>query len=119
MPPCEQHFRQVVDLDADRLARSEGITGPWSPERHREIATGTGRNRTEEVDLGQELEIVAFPGWAGFHEIAVILVKPSDLEDVEDVVDVRLVEMPGQHGPRQVRMAIEIKCLAHEELGHV
>src|ERR671912_2099446 len=27
--------------------------------------------------------------------------------------------MPGQDGPRQVGMAIEIECLAHEELGYV
>ena len=71
---------------------------PRAPRGHGEISTGTGRNRAEQVDLGQELEVIAFFGWAGFHEVAVILVESSDLEDVQDVVDVRLVEMPGQHG---------------------
>src|SRR5688572_30754236 len=87
-PAREQRFRKVVDLDADRLAGREGIAGLGPPERHGEVSTGTGGNRAEQVDLGQELEVVAFLGWAGFHEVAVICVESRDLEDVQDVVNV-------------------------------
>ena len=34
-------------------------------------------------------------------------------------MDVRLVETPGQHGARQVGVAVEIERLAHEQLGDI
>src|SRR5579885_567158 len=82
-PALEELVRELVDLDAERPADLERIARLGPPERHREIAAGAGRERAEQVDLREHLEIVALPRRRGLHEVLVLAVEAGALEDVQ------------------------------------
>ena len=117
-PAREEPGLRLPDLDAERPADLDRVAGPRAPQRDGEVAAGAGRDRAEEVDLGEDLEEVALLRRTGLHEVAVVL-KPGHLEDVEHVVDVQLGEPPRRDRPDQVRVAAEVELLSRQELGDV
>src|SRR5690606_5220952 len=89
------------------------------------IPTGTGRERAEKVDLGEEFEEIARADGRGLHEILPRGTgKTGAHEDVEDVVDVtfRLARgNAGRGGERagEVRVAavVILAALAEQVVG--
>lgn len=63
---------------------------------------GTRTQGHEEILLGQELDAVAGLRRTRVHKVAALLVETGGLEDVDHVMDIRLVEAVGLHGPGQV-----------------
>jgi hypothetical protein len=49
------------------------------------------------------------------HEIFPIDVQPRDLKNIQHIMDVLLLEAPRQHGPDQVRMALEVELVAAQK----
>ena len=55
------------------------------------IAARAGRQRADEVDLGEEFDEIARPDRARLHEVAMLVAGEAGAhEDVQDVMDVRL-----------------------------
>src|ERR671939_522165 len=85
-PALQQGRIEVVDLDADRLVGGDRVA---TVQPGGEVATRAVRQGAQQVDLGEELEEVAFAGRAGLEEVDLVdRVQAGDLEDVEYVVDV-------------------------------
>jgi len=76
------------------LALLAGTT--FTPTPSTKITTRTCRQCHQNVLLSEEFEIVCLLGWAGFHEVLALSIQPGDLEDVDDVVNVKLAVSPDQ-----------------------
>lgn len=74
----------------------------------------THTQRHQDVLLGQELDIVTRLRWARVHEVSTLLVQPSNLKQVDNIMDIGLDQAEGHDGTGQVRMAMEIVGLAGE-----
>ena len=72
LPARQQPLVQRVDLHAERPAYLQRIARVRPPQRHRQIAAGTRRDRTQQIDLGEELQMVARLRRARPHEILVV-----------------------------------------------
>jgi hypothetical protein len=110
-PAVEQVTVGSVDLDTDRVAASSGspASGPTSGPINRRRAGG---HSAEQIEFGEELEVVSGPCGACLHEVLVIGVEPGALEDVEHVVYVEFGEALRQHCADEVRMAVEVEVLS-------
>jgi hypothetical protein len=72
--------------------------------RRAAIAAGAGRERAQQIDLGEELDEVARPDRARLHEILVRVPREAGAhEDVEHVVHVPLGLAQGQSGMHRQR----------------
>ncbi len=112
-PPVLQQLRvERMDLNAERPADRERVLRLGSPQWHREVAAGTGREGAEKIDLGEELDVIALLGRAGAHEIPVGTVEAGALEDVQHVMDVELGQPVRRHRAHQVGVAVEVEILA-------
>src|SRR5699024_645522 len=87
--------------------------GPEHP--HREITARAGGQCAEQVDLGEELEVVPGAGGAGVHEVLAVGVQPRELGDVEHVVDVVLGQPVRQDRAGQVRVAVVVDVDAGQQ----
>ena len=70
---------------------------------------GTGRECTENIDLGKEFKVLARPGGGGLHEVFPLLVQSGDLKDVQNIMHVELSKPMGHHRTSQVGMAVVIE----------
>ena len=94
-----------MDLDLERIAFGSvvGVTGAA-------VAAGAGRERNQQIDLGEEFDEIAGPNRACFHEILMCVARiTSAHEYVHDVVNVNLGFIERQiplccEGPRQIRV---------------
>src|SRR4029077_3602022 len=102
-PAGEQVAVQLVYLDAERPAVRDRVRAICTPAPLGQISTRARRYRTQEVDLGEELEEVAFARRARLHEIDLVhRVEACDLEHIEHVVNVELGEVIRRDRARQV-----------------
>ena len=58
-PPLQQPLVEPVDFHPERTADLQGIAGVRSPQGHGQVAAGAGGQGAEQVDLGEELQVVA------------------------------------------------------------
>jgi len=75
-----------MDLDVERIALGNvvGVTGTA-------VAAGTGRERNEQINLGEEFDEIAGPNGACFHEVLVrVACITSAHEHVHHVVNMNL-----------------------------
>lgn len=63
---------------------------------------GTRTQSHQEILLGQKLNIVTSLGGARIHKVTTLLVEASDLENVNHVMDIRLVEAETFNSSSQV-----------------
>ena len=101
-PRAQQAFVELEDLHLDGVA--VGFTSRvGSPEWDGEITAGAGGGRHQQIDLSEQLEVVAHPRRARLHEIELVLVcETCDLEYVDDVMYVELRQPVGENGPSEV-----------------
>lgn len=98
-----------------RRARRSRRRTPNSPPPWRDRAPWEERI-SDQLSRGQ----CEGPGWdRGLHEVTAVLVEPRNLEDVQHVVDVRLVQAMRQNRACKVRVALEVERRAADELVHV
>ena len=94
-----------MDLDLERIAFGSvvGVTGAA-------VAAGTGRERNQQIDLGEEFDEIGGANGASFHEVLMRVARiASAHEYVHHVVNVKLGfierQIPrGREGPGQIRM---------------
>ena len=94
-----------MDLDLERIAFGSvvGVTGTA-------VAAGTGRERNQQINLGEKFDEIAGPNGACFHEVLVRVAGiPSAHEYVHYVVNMNLSfverEMPlCSESSRQIRV---------------
>src|SRR5437588_6243506 len=85
-PALQGRSIRLEDFDLERVT-CRSIAGMGGAA----VATGTGRQRSEQVDLGKELDEVAGTDGACLHEILVrVFGEAGTHEDIEHVVDVML-----------------------------
>ena len=94
-----------MDLDLERIAFGSvvGVTGAA-------VAAGTGRERNQQINLGEKFDEIARPSGACFHEVLMRITRISSAHEyVHHVVNMNLSfferQIPRRHeGPRQIRM---------------
>ena len=93
--PSEQHLRVgAIDLDPQRVA-SRRIAGMLRTA----IAAGACRERAQQIDLGEELKVIAGAHRACLHEILMLFVGETGAhKDVEHIMHMRFGLMQGQPG---------------------
>src|SRR5947208_4643417 len=117
LPAFEQVAAQLVDLDSDGVAVGDRVRTIRTPPPIREVTAGAGRDCAQKVDLSEELEEVAFPRGARFHEVDLVFgVKAGDLEDVQHVMHVELGQVVWRDRARQVVMARDVVVTVVEKL---
>lgn len=89
------------------LARRTLLVGLVPPPRT-QIPARTRTQRTQQILLCEEIDKRIFRCGAGFHEIPSLAVEACYLEDVEHVVHVEFCEAVGEHGAREVGVAVEV-----------
>ena len=108
MPPLQEIRLKAKYVDLDRIAVWLGA-GFRTPQRYRQIATGTCRGRHQQIGFAEQLEMVARDRRRRFHEIPLIVWhQAGDLENIDDVVNVELGQAEREHRPSEVGMAVEI-----------
>ncbi|MNQ91179.1 hypothetical protein D3C85_1065480 [compost metagenome] len=112
----QQGIVQAVDLDTQRPAYAQRVLGIRPPHGQGQVAARAGGKRAEQVDLGEELQVIASLRRAGLHEVHVVVVEAGALEDVQHVVHVELGQPKGQHRAGQVGMAVVVEVLTGEHL---
>lgn len=84
-------LRDLNDLDFDRPTHINHVsTLALSPAPRAQISARARGEGAQEIDFGEELEVVSCFCWGGFHEVFSFLVEACDLEDVDDIVDIEL-----------------------------
>ena len=94
-----------MNLDLERIAFGSvvGVAGAA-------IAAGTGRERNQQINLGEKFDEIAGPNWACFHEILMRVARiTSAHEYVHHIVNMNLSFFERQialrrEGPRQIRV---------------
>jgi hypothetical protein len=94
-----------MDLDLERIAFGSvvGVTGAA-------VAAGAGRERNQQINLGEKFDEIAGPNGACFHKVLMRVARiASAHEYVHHVVNVDLGfierQIPlGREGPRQIRV---------------
>src|SRR5262249_50013754 len=110
----------TIYFHPDRPADSDRIGGVRPPGRNRHIAVRAGRDGAEQIDFGEELEVIALFGRTGFDEILMaVLGQSCHLKDVQHVVHVALTEAIGRDGAHQIRVATDVQLFASQHLVNV
>ena len=94
-----------MDLDLERIAFGSvvGVTGAA-------VAAGAGRERNQQIDLGEEFDEIAGPNRACFHEVPMPVARVASAHKyVHHVVNMNLRFFERQiplrrEGPRQIRV---------------
>ena len=111
-PRAKQLRTDAIRLDRDRPTHGARTCGVRSPRRHAHVAMRTRGNRTQQIDLGKELEVVTRSRRTGLHEILMrISGETRHLKDVQHVVHVALRQAIRRDGAQQIRVVES--CWAH------
>ena len=94
-----------MDLDLERIAFGSvvGVTGAA-------VAAGTGRERNQQINLGEKFDEIARPSGACFHKVLMRITRISSAHEyAHHVVNMNLSfferQIPRCHqGPGQIRM---------------
>jgi hypothetical protein len=94
-----------MDLDLERIAFGSvvGVTGAA-------VATGTGRERNQQINLGEKFDEIAGPNRTCFHEILMRIPRiTSAHEHIHYIMNIKLSIFEKQlpfcsEGPRQIRV---------------
>ena len=94
-----------MDLDLEWIAFGSvvGVTGAA-------VAAGTGRERNQQINLGEKFDEIARPNGACFHEVLMRVARiPGTHEYVHHVMNIELGFIEPQiplcrEGPRQIRV---------------
>ena len=97
-----------MHLDLERIAFGTvvGVTGPT-------VAPGTGRERNQQINLGEKFDEITGPNGARFHEVLMRITRiPSAHENVHHVVNMNLSFFERQlpihrEGQGQIRVTAE------------
>lgn len=87
-----------------------------TPTVNTQITTWTRRHCHEQIRLGEERQVRVLRCRRGLHEVLAVLVEAGDLEDVQDVMDIRFGEVVGKDGAGEVGVALVVEIVAAEEL---
>src|SRR5260370_41670518 len=69
LPTLQEGLVNGINLDAERPANFQGIARVGPPQRHRQVAARAGPQRTQEVDLGEALQMRPLLRPTGPHQI--------------------------------------------------
>lgn len=68
----------------------------------------------EDILFSQELDVVPCLSGARIHKVPSLVIQPSDLEQIDHIVNIRLIQSEGSYSSSQVRVTVEIVCLARQ-----
>ena len=127
--PCTPHAQAgssppatippTVNLHAQRATNAQRVLRVRPPHGQRQIAARAGRQRTQQIDLGKKLQVIALLRRTRFHEVHVVVVEAGALENIQHVMHVELGQAMGQHGAGQVGVAVVVKVFAGEHFVHI
>src|SRR5699024_4455800 len=84
-----------------------------------QIPTRTGRQRDEQIKLGEELKVVSALCRGGLHKILIVGIQASALENIKHIVHVEFREMERGYGSCQVGVTMVIKVFALQHATHI
>src|SRR3954454_23057804 len=108
LPAGEQIGIGLVHLHAQRVAVRLGVTA-LTPQRHRQVTARAQRDGHQQIDLGEQFDVVAGSSGTGLHEVALVVGhQPGHLEEVDDIVDVELGQSELGDRAGEIGVAVEV-----------
>ena len=116
LPSGERIVIGLEHLDAQRVAVGLRI-GSFAPQRNSQIAARAERDRHQQIDLGEQLHVVARARRTRLHEVPLVVGhQPRHLEQVDHVVHIELGETELRDCAGEVGMTVEVVRGAAQQL---